>query len=639
MRRWRQSWIAGASAALLTTGATAATWYVDHQNGCDSADGTSPERAWATLDRVNRAQLAPGDRVLFRRGGLWRGQLRPRSGASNAPIVYTAWGEGPKPRLLGSVSKAALEDWVPAGPGRWRTAAPRYREVAPARPLDMRRIYLHTECGATITAENAAGTALVLRCRVPGTRPNHAQLVAPVGEVNAGQYWRLRWSTDRALCTSIRVHLREPRAPWRLLAPAGVIAAGHTGTLEIVFRARETCEDAQIAWMLGGALAPADEYRIEHLEWQPLEPLQPSPFDLDADVGNIIFDGGSRWGVKRWCTADLRNEYDFWYDPLTRSVTLVCTEHPARRHREIELALCRHIIDQGGCAWVTYEDLTLAYGGAHGIGGGSTRGITVRRCDISWIGGGLQHWREDGMPVRYGNGIEFWADADDCLVEACRVWEIYDAALTNQGSGTNRQRNIIWRRNVIWNCEYSFEYWNRDEASITEHIRFEYNTCVDAGRGWGHTQRPDPNGRHLMFFDNSARTTNFVIRRNIFARSADSLLRLHGRDWSAALRMDENVWFQPSGEAIRWREQSVSMDQMASFLHARGFDLFSVFEDPRFVNEAVGHYQPDPAGPAAAFGAAAPELSVREGPALRPALGSASNTRGAPSRLHADRSR
>jgi len=63
-------------------------------------------------------------------------------------------------------------------------------------------------------------------------------------------------------------------------------------------------------------------------------------------------------------------------------------------------------------------------------------------------------------PLR--NGIEFWSNARDCLVEGCRLWEIYDAALTNQGNGTNQQVNITYRDNVIWNSEYSFEYWNRD---------------------------------------------------------------------------------------------------------------------------------------------------------------------------------
>ncbi len=99
---------------------------------------------------------------------------------------------------------------------------------------------------------------------------------------------------------------------------------------------------------------------------------------------------------------------------------------------------------------------------------------------------------------------------------------------------------------MIWTSEYSFKYWNRGRGSVTRNIVFEHTTCVDAGCGWGHEQRPDPNGRHLMFYDNSAATTNFVIAGNIFFNATDSLLRLHGRDWTRALVMDRNCWHPPA---------------------------------------------------------------------------------------------
>ncbi len=163
------------------------------------------------------------------------------------------------------------------------------------------------------------------------------------------------------------------------------------------------------------------------------------------------------------------------------------------------------------------------------------QGIVVRDCDLSYIGGGHHGTRADGRPVRFGNGVEFWSSARDCVVEGCRLWEIYDAALTNQGDGTNVQENIVYRRNVIWNCEYSFEYWNRDATSRTNNIRFEHNTCVDAGFGWGHGQRPDRNGRHLMFYDNTAATSGVVVRYNIFSNATDSLLP------AARPRLDERA--------------------------------------------------------------------------------------------------
>ena len=43
------------------------TAYYLSNDGDDSADGTSPETAWTTIARLNRAQLQKGDAVFFRR--------------------------------------------------------------------------------------------------------------------------------------------------------------------------------------------------------------------------------------------------------------------------------------------------------------------------------------------------------------------------------------------------------------------------------------------------------------------------------------------------------------------------------------------------------------------------------------------
>lgn len=319
---------------------------------------------------------------------------------------------------------------------------------------------------------------------------------------------------------------------------------------------------------------------------------------LAVDVGNIIFDHGKATGVKKWSEKDLKRQGDFWYNRAARQVKLYSTTHPAERHKSIELALKKHIIDQGGKSYVTYQGLALRYGAAHGIGGASTHHIIVRDCDLSYIGGGHQFTRPGGRPVRYGNGIEFWSNAHDNLVERCRLWEIYDAALTNQGSGTNVQANITYRHNVIWNCEYSFEYWNRGATSRTENIRFEHNTCVNAGHGWGHTQRPDPNGRHLMFYHNSAATQGFVVRNNIFSNATESCLRLTGPEWSAALTMDHNCWHQPKGTLVLWMRESFRPDQLAAYQQKTGLDEHSIVADPRFRDPGKHDYRLSPGSPA-----------------------------------------
>jgi hypothetical protein len=394
----------------------------------------------------------------------------------------------------------------------------------------------------------------------------------------------------------------KSQPPWTVYAVTETaLPAIGTNWIEhtVRFHARQSATDARLTVFLGSAMPAGTTLLLRPDRLLKLQSNQVIP--LSVDVGNIIFDHGTSTGVKKWSEPELRRNGDYFYDARSWQVKLRSNGNPARRHRSIELALRQHIIDQSGCGYVTYESLDLRYGAAHGIGGSDVQYVTIRGCDISFIGGGHQMTQRDGKPVRYGNGIEFWSGASDCLVEECRPWEIYDAALTNQGDGTNVQENITYRGNVIWNSEYSFEYWNRGPASRTRNIVFEHNTCVDAGYGWGHRQRPDPNGCHLMFYDNSAVTTNIVIRDNIFSSATDSLLRLHGRDWTGALVMERNCWFQPRGPVLLWGQQAVGTDDFAAFMHSRGFDCGLRLADPRFVDAVRHNYRLAPDSPARAL--------------------------------------
>ncbi len=589
----------------LVVAAQARTFHVDATAGNDVREGLTPATAWRTLDQVNRAALQPGDQVLFRRGGIWRGQLRPQSGSAEGVITYAAYGEGPKPQLLGSVSMNRPEDWQQVSPGLWATAAIRYDPLAQQADLKGAKWTLHREGGAACTLKTGA-TGLVVQCTQPGTRANFIQLYTPGMKLEAGNDYvlavRARCSQT---CTPGKLALMSNGAPFSGYATPGTPRPiGPEWSEQLIrFHALITTNNARLTWYLGGALPAGATLEIQPGAFSTARSNQPLP--LSADVGCVIFEGRTT-GFKKWQLADLQNEGDYFYDEHTWRVFLRAAANPATQHRAIELALRRHIIDEGGRAFVTYENLDLRYGAAHGIGGGSTRHITVRGCDISFIGGGLQMRREDGRPVRFGNGIEFWAGARDCLVEGCRLWEIYDAALTNQGKGTNVQENITYRHNTIWNSEYSFEYWNREAASLTRHIRFEHNTCVDAGYGWGHRERPDKNGRHLMFYANTAATTNFVVRDNIFCNATESLLRLHGRDWTAALQLDRNLWVQKEGPLFLWGTEKIGADQFAAFQRAHKLDVNAILAEPKFVAPAARDYRLAPDSPLRATREAAP---------------------------------
>jgi hypothetical protein len=81
----------------------ATTYYVDATEGNDNNNGTSPELAWRSLEKVNVQTFVAGDSILFKRGGIFRGNLNPQnSGNADNWIVYSAYGTGANPQLLGS---------------------------------------------------------------------------------------------------------------------------------------------------------------------------------------------------------------------------------------------------------------------------------------------------------------------------------------------------------------------------------------------------------------------------------------------------------------------------------------------------------------------------------------------------------
>jgi hypothetical protein len=72
------------------------TVYYVSPTGNDANNGTSSSSPWRTVARVDRADLKPGDAVLFRGGARFSGAaLMPwTSGTASAPIVFGSYGSG-----------------------------------------------------------------------------------------------------------------------------------------------------------------------------------------------------------------------------------------------------------------------------------------------------------------------------------------------------------------------------------------------------------------------------------------------------------------------------------------------------------------------------------------------------------------
>ena len=72
------------------------TYYVSSA-GSDSLDGTSIDKAWKTIGRVNREKLVPGMQVLFEGGATFEGTIELNesdTGAPGKPVILSSFGNG-----------------------------------------------------------------------------------------------------------------------------------------------------------------------------------------------------------------------------------------------------------------------------------------------------------------------------------------------------------------------------------------------------------------------------------------------------------------------------------------------------------------------------------------------------------------
>lgn len=77
-------------------------YYINANSGNDSNNGTSPNSAWKTLEKVNAFTFSPGDNLFFRSGQVWNGQLLlNNSGTNGNPIKVDKYGNGNKPIING----------------------------------------------------------------------------------------------------------------------------------------------------------------------------------------------------------------------------------------------------------------------------------------------------------------------------------------------------------------------------------------------------------------------------------------------------------------------------------------------------------------------------------------------------------
>ncbi len=255
-----------------------------------------------------------------------------------------------------------------------------------------------------------------------------------------------------------------------------------------------------------------------------------SPLIASQDVGQIVFNNGEAYGfkivvdlqtnnilhagdnnlvsngIKTWTHITgvyegietlakyaeniLGSDLFFYHDHKKERLYLYSREgNPADRFESVEIAT------RGNLLTITADDITidnlcLKYTGSHGIGGGG-KNLTVRNCEIGFIGGSIQ----SSGTTRFGNAVEIYGAADGYYVYNNYIYQCFDCGPTVQWSGELNEgqkmieRNIEFYGNAL--CEASLEVWLSSSQPATdttyallENCRMYDNYVTGSGTGW-----------------------------------------------------------------------------------------------------------------------------------------------------------
>ncbi len=338
-----------------------------------------------------------------------------------------------------------------------------------------------------------------------------------------------------------------------------------------------------------------------------------------SEVCSLVFNGGQSFGIFRWQMTDLKEQGEWHYtaigasgdlhDPLSEieriphcedgALYLYSSRNPAQYYSEIECSLWGHRRLVSGQRYIIFENLSFENSGVHGYMDVRTDHILIRNCDFRYIGGGV--WSKKHR-IRFGNAVEFWDGAKDCVVEDCVFENIFDAGVTHQGSPESEvPERIFFRNNFFIHCGIA-AYECRGPAA--KDIYFENNTCVHAGGEFslqGEPTRqsefyPYPISHHVFIWmiEWADRMGPVYIRNNIFYQTplGAAIYSIIPPKDEQHLVIDHNCYWQTKGNILcRLNGKDYPPGDWSLYQKECRQDMHSVLADPKFVNPDVSDYR------------------------------------------------
>lgn len=279
-------------------------------------------------------------------------------------------------------------------------------------------------------------------------------------------------------------------------------------------------------------------YGIGRTYWEPY------------NIGFLEDEKGNIYGKRKRSKELLEDENDFYCE--NNYLYIKSTINPSQKLGKIKFVPRINLVTISSNTILT--GLNIQDTGAHGIvrKGSELKNVYIYDCIIQNIGGSVQ---VANTFSRYGNGIEFWHQAENTLVEKCIIRNIYDAGYTTQGdSVTDGFANNIFRDNILINCTYDIEMfsYNKNDSNFQAKLENQVinnNISINQGKGWGYNVRPDKSPASILVLwekqaipvnaDINLSNNKYINSRNLFYTYKPNPIPV--KQYSKAVHSDNNT--------------------------------------------------------------------------------------------------
>ena len=226
-------------------------------------------------------------------------------------------------------------------------------------------------------------------------------------------------------------------------------------------------------------------YKIDLSDSNNFVMMNQSNWDYE-NVGFIESESGKIYGNRKSSKEKLDKQFDFYCEG--QFLFIKSEQNPSTQLGRAKFMTKNDLVKLSSNTIL--ENIDVRNTGAHGIvcKNSSIENVYIKNCIVQNIGGSLQ---DEDTFTRYGNGIEFWNQATDTLVENTIIRNVFDAGYTLQGkSSMGGFENNIISNSIFIECTYDVELFAYNEDDQTKvpkmnNIVIQDNISINQGRGWG----------------------------------------------------------------------------------------------------------------------------------------------------------